>query len=205
MNLTLIIPAVIFGALALIIIVFVLKVWIVALVGNPWAWLERQRFVRKGRDLSQADVFQKQEAYEQAVESLRSAFYLEPVRYQSSLVDVVANHNLNVLARLVAISERRSVHIENLALVEGLLGSRHELSRSYFETKETVTKLRQRQKDKKKLNNASSPDWALVEFSKKISEIKSKIDANKQALDTQIKNLFLSLNKQPSGNEITYH
>ena len=204
MNLTLIIPAILFAAIGIAIIVYVFRVLISALVGNPWAWLERQRLTKKARLLAQAITFEKENLLDQALASLRSAFFLEPVKHQGSFVDIVSNHNMNVLARLVSISDRRGVHIANLPIVEGLLASRHELMRNYFDTTETVRNLRTRQKGKSKAPT-STPDWALAEFSKKVSEIKAKIDANRKAIEDQFLKLFASFTETSSTTEITYH
>lgn len=205
MNLSLILPALIFGAIGAIIILFVVKVILMAIVGNPLSWLEKQRFVKKERILAQADQLQKQDLIEQSLPLLKQSFFLDAVRFNASLVDLSGNHNLGILARLVSISEQKNLHIVNLPLVEGLIASRHELSRSLFEIKDTLLKLRNRQKEKLQQTGKSSPDWALSEFSKKLSEVKNKIDANRQAIEAQLSILFVSLQSSTSTSEITYH
>ena len=205
MNLSLILPALVFGALGALIILFVLKILLLAVIGNPLSWIEKQRLAKKERLLAQSDQFQRQDLTEQSLALLKQSFYLDAIRFNFSLVDLSGNHNLGVLARLVAISEQRSIHIVNLPLVEGLIASRHELLRSLFEIKDTLHKLRNRQKEKLQQTGKSSPDWALSEFSKKLTEVKTKIDANRQALEAQLNILFVSLQSTSGSSEITYH
>lgn len=202
MGLSTIIPSIIFGLAGLFIIGYSIKLFLSAIVGNPWNWLEQQKVLRKERLLNEGDLHFQKNSYDKALTYWKSAFYLDRLNYLPSLVDKVHNLNLNILGRLVNFSEKKSAHIINLAVVEELIATRSELLHMFFETSATLKKLRLR---KKEASAKNSPDWALQEFSKKHSEIKQKIDSNRSALETEIKKLFDSLSQISNTPGITYH
>lgn len=204
MNISLIVPAVIFAAVGLFIIAYTAKVLLAALVGNPWIWLEKQKLKKKERFLAEGDSHFKSEQYDQALASWKSALFLDCPRNLSSFIDQVHNLNINVLGRLVSISDKRSTHIINLPVVEELLAERTELAQSLFETRLTLDKLRSRKKEMGAAGK-SSPEWALKEFSKKYSELKQKIDLNRDRLESELRILFESLSRLSGSQEITYH
>lgn len=205
MNFGILLPSIIFGLIGLGIIFYILKVVIGALVGNPLSWLEKQRFSKRLALLTQGDQFLKSGNADSAILAWQEALFLDHIKHHNSLVDTVGNHNLTVLGRIVSLSEKRNSHLASLPLVEGLFTSRLELNRSYFEVLDTLKKLRSRQNDSKKKGASPTPDWALMEFSKKLTEVRSKIDANNQALKTQLEKLFSDIRKVTTSSEITYH
>ena len=200
MSMFSLIPSIIFAAIGILIIAFTIKVFLSALVGNPWTWFERQKLIRKERILLEGDGHFKSDNQALALSCWKAAFFLERVKYQPSLIDSVHTLNINVLARLVSISDKRSAHIINLPVVEELFAERTELMQAYFDTKSTIRKLRLKRKEPK-----SSPDWALKEFSKKQHELRQKIEHNKGRLESELKKLFDALTRLSKEQEITYH
>jgi hypothetical protein len=202
MGLSTIIPSIIFGLTGLFIIAFTLKLFVTALLGNPWNWYEQQKVMKKERLLSEGDLFFEKDNYDRAVSIWKSAFYLDRLNHLPSLIDKVHNLNINALGRLLNLSEKRRAHIGNLPVIEELIGSRTELMHLYFETALTLKKLRVK---KNEASGKSSPNWALQEFSKKHTEIKQKIDANRTQLEAELKKCFESLSRPPANEGITYH
>ena len=202
MNLGLAIPSVIFGLVGAWIILYTIKIFLSAILGNPWDWFERQKVAKKERLLAAGDVFFQSKNFPQALESWKSAIYLDSLRHQPGLVETVLNLNLNVLSRLVSLSEKQGRHILNLARVEDLFATRGELMKTFCDTKNTLHKLRHRKKDTK---SAGAPDWALQEFSKKHAEIKQKIAVNRDNLESELKCLFDSFSGLTAERQITYH
>lgn len=201
MGLSTLIPSLIFGLVGLFIIVYTLKLMLSAIIGNPLNWLEQQKFLKKERLLYAGDQHFQKNISDSAVQCWKDAFYLDRINYLLSSVEKVHSHNINVLSRFLNLAEKRSSHIPNLALIEELFAERTELMNAFLDTKLSLKKIRNK---KKGASSKPVPDWALIEFSKKESEIKSKIDQNRQVLEKELVKLFDSQNNQQNQG-ITYH
>lgn len=197
MNLTLIMPAIIFGLLGLAIILYIIRIFLSAFLGNPLEWLERNKLRRREGLLASGDAFMQNNSFSEALATWRSALFLDCLKHQSSMIDAAHNLNLNVLARLVSYAEKRTLRIENLVETEELLRERSELMKALFDADAALSKLRSKK--------SGSPDWALQEFSKKRGQIRQKINANRAALEEAFRKINETLNSAPDAAEITYH
>ncbi len=202
MGLSTLIPAIIFGLVGVFIIVYTIKLFLSAIIGNPWNWLEQQKILKKERLLNEGDSFFQNEDNEKAISSWKGAFYLDRINSQVSNIDKSHNLNINLLGRLLSLSENKSAHIINLPVLEELFAERSELLHLHFETSATLKKLRLK---KKGSTSKKSPDWALQEFSKKHAEVKQQINENRDSLEAELKKLFDSLTQLSAAQDITYH
>ncbi|MCO6431113.1 MAG: hypothetical protein J5J00_09655 [Deltaproteobacteria bacterium] len=201
MNASLIVPALFFAAISLVIVVYVAGVVASAIGGgSPLAVLERLRFAKKQRFLTALEAGGQSE--DEIITACRNAFYLAHVRYNSTLIESVTSHNIAALSRLVTLAQKRSARISNLPVVETLIATRFDLMKAEWDVRSTLRKLRGR---KEKSNKGNTPEWAVAEFSKKLSDVGNKLESNRKALNAQIDELVAALRKAPDAAEITYH
>jgi hypothetical protein len=210
MNIFLIIQAVFFAALGLAIIGFVFKIILSAFVGSPlgwspWGWLEKTRFAKKVSLLRQANAVENENNLEKILSLLRSALFLDSIKHKASLIHDSTNHNMDILEKLVYLSEKRGTHIANLAVIEDLIATRQELLKVYFDTRQTIANLKKREKNPEKASSKPKSTWAVTEFAKKSSEIGIKLDENKKMLIDQFDKASKSFQNFQASNEITYH
>lgn len=201
MDLTVLIPALLFALVAASILGLVIKVVLQAAIGDPRAWSERWKLRRKMRWAEEADSFIEQELFPNALPLLKQSFFLDPIRFQHEMVKLSHNHNLAVLGRLVVIAEKLSAPTSNLALIEGLLQSRNEILESYFETALLRAKIRSERAEEGK----ETPEWSENEFAKKLNSASDKIITNRKTLISQIDELTTALAEAKSQSSITYH
>ncbi len=102
-------------------------------------WLERHRFSRYVARARQCDALMQQGRTDQALQQLRTAFYLHEVSTRS-LATSVANHHTGLLSRLISITSELqdgTVRLLSLAKTDRLLTERSEIQRRYFAAKQS--------------------------------------------------------------------
>lgn len=191
-----------FGALGIAVLAFVFRAVLSAFVGPDLRGLPaRWRLKRKMRALAAVDKALERGALADASQLLKDAFYLEQVKLDKKFIAYVHHHNVSVLGRLVVLHEKRGVHMQNLALVEGLFQSRRELMESHYDTISTRSALREKRGQKGK----DVPQWSSSEFDSKLEGVRDKIFTNKRTLRAQLQEAFKALGSLSSEREITYH
>jgi len=203
MELSTLIPALLFGILGLILIIHSIRLILKSAFGgwDTGNWLRGRKMARKESALKEADYYIDKSNYSESFGYLRQAFVLEERSLSMREIEQVANHNLSILGRVISIAEKTGSRLNNLPAVEGLLISRHQLMRSILEIEESRYSLRLRQKEKKK----SVPRWAFAEFSRKLREIKVDLADNRKALEPELDKLFDNLSQQKESDQVTYH
>jgi hypothetical protein len=188
-------------AIALIVIAYFFYLVTSNINFNPRLFSERWKLRRKERLLEQADDQLEKGLVLRGCQLLRQAFCLDVVTHDVDLIERLQNHHLEILERVVAVSERTSAHLDNLPLVEGLIQSRSDLLRAYVEILQSKNTISRRRKEK----GQDTPDWAVQEFSRKLKDIGDRISINRKSLDSQLNTLFASLGRSPETKEVTYH
>ncbi len=193
-------PAVLLAACGLALIGFISWSIFHSLFAGGLGWLHRQKLSRKERFLTEADVLIKNGSYLQALALLKEAFLLDHFPRTPVLIEAISHHHLSILSRLIAISERTSSHLPNLAVVEDLLLTRSQLLRQLHESSEAKRSLARRRKDKKEI-----PEWALAEYENKGKEALDKLQTNRKSLGSKLSEIFGALSSAPATQEVTYH
>jgi len=203
MELSTLIPALLFGLLGLILIIHSIRLILRSAFGG-WdtsSWLRSRKMSRKEAALKEADFYLDKGDYLPSLKHLRQAFVLEEGSFSMREIEQIANHNLSILGRVISISEKSGSRLLNLPAVEGLLIARHQLMRSVLEIEESRYSLRLRQKEKKK----SVPRWAFAEFSRKLRDIKGDLIENRKNLEPELDTLFENLSQERAADQVTYH
>jgi hypothetical protein len=200
MSLFTILPALVFAAFAIALIAFIGWSLFHSVFADGLRWMGRQKLTRKEGLLKTADSLIKADSFSEALALLRNAFLLDEMPSSPALIESAAHHHMSILSRLIAISERTSSHIPNLAVVEDLLSTRAQLLRSLHEAETAKKSLKQRRKDKKEL-----PQWAVAEYENRSKDILDKLSTNKKSLTSKLDELFNALSSAPSRQEVTYH
>lgn len=193
-------PAVFFAACAIALIGFLSWSIFHSLFSGSLGWVHRQKLARKERLLTAADVLIKSGSYSEALKLLKEAFLFDQLPRTPVLIEGISHHHLSILSRLIAVSERTSSHVPNLAVVEDLLSTRSQLLRNLHEANEAKRSLRKRRKDKKEL-----PEWAVAEYENKAKEALDKLQTNRKSLDNKLSEIFSALSSTPPAHEVTYH
>ncbi|MBN8547693.1 MAG: hypothetical protein J0M12_00110 [Deltaproteobacteria bacterium] len=200
MSSTALIPAILLAACSVALIGYLLWSIFGSLFSGGLGWAYRQKLARKERALAAADVLIKNGSFLEALPILKEAFLFDQVPRNPVLIEGISHHHLSIVSRLIAISERTSSHIPNLAVVEDLLSTRSQLQRTLFEALEAKKSLKRRRKEKKEL-----PQWALAEYENKAKETLDRLETNRKSLNNKLAEIFSALASAPSSQEVTYH
>lgn len=193
-------PALMLGALGLVLISGILAVLLRASVGDWRALWEGGRIKRRERILLQCDEALAKGDFDAIRRDLRQAFFFDIVSSSSAIVERLNHHHFAVLGRIVAVAEKRAGHLSNLAVVEDLLQTRSFLLRTHLEAFQSIRQIRRKSRFGKK-----TPEWAMQEFEKKLIETLDRLKTNRQSLITQLDDLFKGLGDLPSEDQVTYH
>ena len=181
------IPSIIFGLLGLFIILYGLKLLLGNLVGTfdlPLL-LERRKLHRKQERLFTARRRIEEKNYAAALPLLRDAFLLEHLKHDVRLIERVNDHHLTVLQELISLARICSMRLSNLPLIEELLLTRTAAMKSYSETRVAARAL-----SKRRARSQRPPAWAVNEFSKKLADLKERVDTTTRSLRTELDKLF---------------
>ena len=196
-----IISASLLAILSLALLFYFVRIVFSSITFDLRGFANRMRLQRKEKTLAGADLAIEAGELERARALLRDAFFLGGEFESFGFLDKVNNHNLEILGRILTLTESHASHFNNLPIVEGLLQSRLELYRSLIEAAQTKAKLKERQKTKGK----EAPDWACGEFARKVAEIRDRLESNRKSLESQLDELFADFKKIAPANHITYH
>ena len=165
-------------------------------------WNERRQFKRRQANYVEASKYLDAGLLHRALPLLRHSFFLDTLRLDGRLIELVSSHHLQVLERLVEVSHAHGRSLFNLPVVEDLLIARAQLFRSYFDARNARSSLSQRIQEK----GRPAPAWATGEHDKRIDEIRDRIATNARSLESQLKELFAHLESSPAKqDEVTYH
>lgn len=206
MNLGSLIPALVFGILALAIILYSLKNLFSPFFPKiknfnfsfkPLEWKELSLYKKRVKTLYTFDAYVVANKQGEALSALSSSFILDHIRGSKALLERVRIHNLEALNRLITLAKKSRSTIKNIAVIEELLDNRNKLLYSYFDSKTL------RDNIKRKAGQASAQN--SKEFNKQLESLRSEIFNNKNALRAELQKAFSELNEPSSSSEITYH
>jgi hypothetical protein len=195
--------AFILGLLGAVAIGYILRALLSPLLGslsNISKLPEQARLKRKESILTSIDEDIEKGSQGEALKRIETAFMWEQAS-SITLAEKVHAHNLSVLSRLVALAETHGQHISNLAVLEDLIGTRLSLCRNYLDVEAASKKAKKRGKQDKR----EVPAWALLEFSRKLSELNEKLKINRRTLESQVQTALSSLGKEQQSTSVTYH
>lgn len=195
------ISALLLGLVGLMAILFCLRLLLSGLLGPGKGLIQRARIRYREKLAENADNLIKQESYEKAAAILRQAFYSEGIGKDLQLVDRLTNLNLSILGRLLIVAEKRSVQLENLAVVEDLILSRGQLMKALIEKR----RLAQGVAPATTSGAEPPPEWARQQFVKLYSELKDRLSTNQRSLDSQFGILLEYLSRARQAEEVRYH
>lgn len=197
-SLSILIPAVFFGLIALLMLCYLLVIAFRSCFGDSRSWTEQFRFRQREKVLKIIEGCIERKALAEALKLSWGAFFLDHIKHDSQLVEKVSTHNLSVISKIINISDILGRQLPNLAIIEDLLQTRSELLRAFVETQQTLRALF---RSKKK----QTPSWALDEYKKKLEELYDRLKTNRRSLESQIKEALGSLQEAQGQSEITYH
>ena len=204
MNILALIPGMLLGLTALIIIIYC--AWL--LLRNVPAlklrgrWEERILNQRK-QILLKARALLKEARYQDCYPLLYQSFVLEHVKSAESMADRVLEHHLAVLNAIIGFSEKYPVSLSNLPVIEELLQVRAALCKAFLESLAAVKKLGSKSADE--LRSGPPPKWAINAFVEKTEELQTKIETNRKSLESEIDKLFHRISHSAELSEVTYH
>lgn len=178
-----------------------LKLVFGALVGNPKHLLDTLALSRRSHLLTELDKEFKLGNFSRALEILEGSFFFDPRLGDPAIIDKIATHHLELLNRIVTFSDRHGFHLGPLPSLEELLNNRSELFKAKYEISQTIANL----KRKRLLSGHRTPNWALSEFKKKLSDLIERLDTNRQAVRVTLRELFLLLHDSPRPDNVTFH
>ncbi len=193
--------ALLLGAIGLVITIGFIRLVFGALIGNPRHLLDTLTLSRRAHLLTELDKEFKLGNFSRALEILEGAFFFDPKLGDPSIIDKIATHHLELLNRIVAFSDRHGFHLGPLPSLEELLNNRSELFKAKYEISQTIGNLKKR----KLLSGHKTPNWALIEFKKKLSDVAERLETNRQAVRVTLRELFLLLHDSPHPDNVTFH
>lgn len=196
----LILPSIL-GLIGLAIILFLLKILVLNLIGDPRRWFEGALLKRKIKLLETVDARFAAKEYLGIPLLLSRAFLLDLPRLDVVLIRFAEDHNSATLARTMNLFDVKQLSPQNLPVVEELLQDRIKLLTSELEIAETLRTLRER---RKVLGN-KSPSWALDDYAGKLTEIRDKLKTNRRNIIDRLGALFAELTDLDQSDEATYH
>lgn len=196
-----IIPALIFGLLAVALIAYLVVTIMQALSFDPRTFWQRRKLASRLKLLNQADDFLQRELVDEALALLREAFFLETTALSAEFIDQITAHNISTLGRFVVLAEKRGGRLPNLPVLEGLFYSRKELLDSHLETLEARRAIKTRRKGEGK----DTPPWADLEYSSRIEALADRLVANQQSIRNLLGELFDAIKTMRASQQVTYH
>ncbi|MBX7138038.1 MAG: hypothetical protein K1X83_08650 [Oligoflexia bacterium] len=189
------------GGLGLALIVVLLRVFFGGMLDGRGDWIQKIKIKKKEGLLERSEAYLKAGDFETVSSFFKSAFYLEQIKSDPRLVERAHNHNLSILGKILAMADRYALHLDNLAIVEDLLGNRSQLMRTFLEKKSARDVLKRKRAGKGK----QPPEWALTEFNAQLDELRDRIAVNRRSLESQLEKLLLSIKNVKKADEVTYH
>ncbi len=183
---------------AIFIIGYLLFLILRPLIGDPRGLAEKFRIRNREALAKEADLMIEKSDWKEALRLIRNSFYFDNIKSDSALVEKISQHHMGLLSRLMIISDKQGRNLENLAIIEGLLMSRCEIMRAWFEAFSSHRKLVA--KHSKKI-----PSWALDEYRNKIKELEDKLSVNQRSLKSQMDSAYKILSNKMMVEEVTYH
>ncbi|NLF25494.1 MAG: hypothetical protein GX589_07540 [Deltaproteobacteria bacterium] len=204
MDFSALIPGLLLGLTALVIIIYCLGLLLrnLPIFRFRGTWEERALLKHK-KFLAKARAFMEQGQYQQCYPLLQQAFYLRQIKSSESMVQRVLEHHLAILSAVLTLSERYPVPLSNLPMIEELVQIRAALCKSYLDAALTVKKLAI--KNAESGRKSASPKWAIHAFSQKTEELIEKINTNQKSLESELIKLFSGIKHSANLSEVTYH
>jgi hypothetical protein len=172
-----------------------------ALIVNPQHLLDGFTLNRKVHLIQELDREFKAGNFSKALAILEQSFFFSPRLGDTSIIEKIAAHHLEVLNRIVTFSDRHGFHLGPLPALEELLNTRSELFRAKYEVGQTIKTLNYQ----RIFSKHKGPNWALNEFKKKQADLDDRLGVNRQAIRTTVHEIFLILGNTTRGDSVTLH
>jgi hypothetical protein len=166
---------------------------------------ERWRFRRSVRAMQELDQALSKEDHVQARKLFPQALYLEWIESEPELVGKASSHHLDLLNKLLILSELEGGSVRNLPKLETLLTQQGELFAAAFETRVSRKRFIERQREKGK----SAPSWSTREFDTRLKDLQKDFHSLRKAIRTEMNQALEGLpspSRSKSGDDGTnYH
>lgn len=193
--------AITLGVVGVYIIFYFCKLVVEASVGDLRGFGERTKLKRKENLLTTLRSNSGPVSLPHALLQIRQAFFLDIIKHDSSLLDRIETLHTELLSQIISVADEHSRHAPNLPVLEELLDERLSLLHSYIDIRDTSQSIEKRRSEK----GREVPSWASDEYSRKLKEVKERLDDNRKSIDSQLKALNSSLSSIATSNEVTYH
>lgn len=157
---------------------------------------------RKVINLESAAKLEMQGKFTEALEEVKNSLILDNGPWSHAFIDQVTNHHMNALSQLVSMAEKLDHQLSDLPIAEGLFITRSELLRSFSDT----SKASENMKKKLKERGTEQQSWAYAEITRKLDELKDKLNTNKRTITLKYDEIAKKLTISPEGGaDFTYH
>lgn len=198
------IPALLFALAGLAAIIYIGKALLSNLLRNIdiFSFIRGSSLRRKSRSLAAARTHFEGGEMDRCVRSLKESLFLEPPLINLQFLDAAYDHNFDVLGFLVTVNQEMPDRLLSLPRIEGLLQDRLHLHRALAESYLSLDAV----KAKRSEDGKKTPEWAISEFEKKISNIQEELAQNGKEFLKEFVNLCEAiLANAPDDNQLTYH
>lgn len=115
----------------------------------------------------------KQEKYPEALEQMKACFIFRVEAFPSELIEDITDNHMQVLGLMLDISERLSIRLEELPILEELIQVRGGMLKAYADTVWSLKKVQ---------TKGDQANWAKHEFVSKEKDLLEKMNDNMQAI-----------------------
>lgn len=200
----LIVTSILFGLVGLYVIIYLMNV----LLRNLYFSLQLRGIVERSafkRCLQRAGMARHHMANDEKSDALklfRTSFYLGIPKIQNALIARSIEHNLNIIADIIRLSEADSEALSKVPSLENLFEERGELLRQIHDARESLGNAKSRSKDQ----GRRVPAWAVNEFKTKEKLLQGQLSDNKLEIQKALDDVFNALAiKSKNQNNVTYH
>ena len=199
----LIVTSILFGLAGLYVVIYLSNI----LLKNMYFSLQLKGIVERSsfkRCLQKAGMARHHMANgekQEAIALFRQSFYLGTPKHQEGLIPRSLEHNLNIIADLIRISDADSEALSKVPTMERLFEDRCEMLKQLLDVQDSLQNAESRSKDQ----GRRVPSWAINEFKAKLKDIKHQLSDNKLEIQKGLSDIFNALHVKSPNNNVTYH
>jgi hypothetical protein len=135
------------------------------------------------------------------IKTYRAALNLSYLPKHEGTAEAIDSLHDTLTQMLLKVSERAHLAPHGLPALEELLTVRGALLIERCEVLASRGDIFKKQRDK----GREPPAWAAAEFSKKIQHLEERLDSNRRAVETSIRDLYTKTTTVQNAHEVTYH
>lgn len=187
--------AIFLALLSLLLILYFVRLFLGASFGDLRSVVEKLKFKKAASALTEVENLLAKGELTDAISKIKGVFYLDTSLNSPGLIDVVVTHNLSALSSLISISQKRSLRLDGIPLIEEMFQTRGELLRNLYNTKSSL---------RKASAGKSSTTWAADELKSKSQDIIRALATNRSSLEKELQKIF-QLFEKSSDSSVTLH